>query len=145
MISFEEFGKEKPRLSYNKKLNKVVLDNSSAFWVIVIAMENPEILNGGIEFDYDENFLDYYHNLTGSREVLPRYINHFIKTLIAEANEDAKWLEDDPLKLWMANEHNIPTEEDLSKWAVINSKGASNATTTHHHTFNQPDTDVSQN
>ena len=145
MISYEEFGKEKPRLSYNIKLGKVVLDNSSAFWVIVMAMENPEILNGGIEFDFDEHFLDYYHSLTGSREVLPRYINYFIKTLIDEANEDAKWLEEDPMKLWMGNKDNLPTEQDLKKWAVINSKGANPnmGSTVHCHKF--PQEEHSQN
>ncbi|MAG59218.1 hypothetical protein CMO96_00290 [Candidatus Woesebacteria bacterium] len=138
MLSFTEFGKEKPSLSYNRKLNKVVLNNGAAFWVVIMAMDHPEILEGGIDFDFDEHFLEYYHSLTGSREVLPRYVNFFIKTLVDEANEDAKWLEEDSQKLWLGNQGNIPTETDLSKWIAVNSKGGhSQGATIHHHQFGQ--------
>ena len=108
----KHWGKEYPKLSYSKKLGKVVLDNTAAFWVAVMAVDDPAILDGGVGFVVDEYFMEWFYKTTGRKNPTVKEVNHVVKMLVQQANEDQKHLEQDATTCWIVpakgtNHHGI--------------------------------------
>ena len=123
MIDFKEFGKEPPRLSYNKHIGKVVLENTSAFWCAVLALENPEILDGGVGFVVDEAFMEWFYDTTGCKNPTPTEVNYVVKKLVMEAYEDQKYLEGDTMPVWITPFKNSTAADGIIPISSQSQKG----------------------
>lgn len=84
IYTFDNFGKTSPRVSYSRKLKKIVLENYEAFWLLLHSTKHPDIING-VSFETDNEFKSYYINTTGDKGLDNLKINKFILKEMLEA------------------------------------------------------------
>lgn len=128
VYTFDDLGKNAPRISYSRKLKKIVLENYEAFWLLLHATKHPDIMNG-VVFESDNEFKSYYASKTGDRSVENFKINKFILKEMIEAlnvndqkNDFQGGSSDANERLYITNPSN---HENLSDVKIVNSKSSS--------------------
>jgi hypothetical protein len=128
IYTFDDIGKNAPRLSYNRKIKKIVFENYEAFWLLLHATKHPDIINGVI-FETDDNFKTHYIKQTGDKGLNNLYINKFILKEMMEAMNVSEQhdnfqgsFQDKNMHLWMTNQNESENMEDAK---VLSSKSQS--------------------
>jgi len=105
--SSQDWFKESPKISYNPALNKPVLVNNEAFYLVAMAIKHEDVLHGGVVFEMDNAFRSYFYKNTGNKNPSNLEINLFVLKLVKLAMEDEKWLEEDSQGLFLVSKYNL--------------------------------------
>ena len=120
-LNLSDFGKEAPKFSYSRTLNKIVFGNKEAYYLCVIAIQQPTVLDG-VPFKYDDEFKKHIADELKIEYGDLKYsdIKLFIQKNIIDALSTTDQLGDDSYKMFNVDPND---PNNIHKMDHMNSKG----------------------
>lgn len=120
-FNLSDFGKEAPRFSFSRTLNKIVFGNKEAYYLCVIAIEQPTVLDG-VPFKCDDEFKKHVAEELKIENGDLKYsdIKLFIQKNIIDALSTTSQLGDDSYKMFNVD---LNDPNNVHKMNHMNSKG----------------------
>ena len=120
-LNLSDFGQEAPVFGYSRALNKIVFKNKEAYYLCVIAVEQPTVLDG-VPFKCDDEFKKYIAEQLKIENADLKYsdIKLFIQKNIIDALSTTDQLGNDSYKMFNVDPND---PNNIYKMNHMNSKG----------------------